>query len=291
MYNATYSGGSGGGGYSAITGDLYFETFSGTGTTTGTYTSVDPTTGMVVPLMNDYIARGGNITYTSSSIQSTGLAITYQFNTNTTYEGLQAGLSVSPNGFYYTVDLGTDLLTFRQASSTADIVLTKGLHIDKMTLIATTEQIVNSVYFTGGIISSGPPAVNLYSQYYNAKSIALYGPHLDRPTNNLVTDQPTADAIGTSEISEMKNEQYQTTVTVLDHTMDISSIKNGMTVGFNGFGNFVDSLIMEIVRIDYTPEEATLTLGILPKKIHQAVEQVVRGVIGLNTVNNPDSPS
>ena len=64
-----------------------------------------------------------------------------------------------------------------------------------------------------------------------------------------------------------------------------------MSVGFNGFGTFVDNLVLQIVRVDYTPESATLTLGILPKRVHQAVEQVVRGVIGLNTVDNPTTPS
>ena len=290
MWNANWAGG-GGGNYATITGDLYFETFSGVGSTTSTFTSLDPTTGMAEPIMNDYNARGGLITYTSSSIVATGLSITTEFNTNTTYEALQQLLTMCPNGFYYTVDLGTDILSFKQVNTTPDITLTKGLHISNMTLIATIEQIVNSVLFTGGVVTVGPPAVNLYKQYSNASSIALYGIHLDRPTNNLVTSGVTADAIGKSEIATQSSEQYQTTVTVVDYSMDISSIKPGMSVGFNGFGTFVDNLVLQIVRVDYTPESATLTLGILPKRVHQAVEQVVRGVIGLNTVDNPTTPS
>ena len=288
MYQASYAGGGGGGGYGISTGwDLYFKTASSNGSTTATFTSLDPSTGILKAFIDDYHSRGGQINYASGTLVATGLSLTYQFNTNTIYEGIQAMLSVSPAGFFYYVDVATDTLYFKKASTSADILLTKGVHINKLTMIATIENISNLVYFVGAETSG----VNLYKAYQNGPSIALYGQRLDRRSDNRVTSTATADAIGTSAIAEEKDEQYQTVVTVLDKTMDTSLIKPGMVVGFRGFGTFVDTVIAQIVRIDYTPEAVTLTLGLLPPRLGDDVESVTRGLIADQTINNPSAPS
>ena len=64
-----------------------------------------------------------------------------------------------------------------------------------------------------------------------------------------------------------------------------------MTVGFNGFGTFVDGLVLEIVRIDRAPEYATLTLGILPKRVYATIDNLVKGLLAQQTVSNPTTPS
>ena len=106
-----------------------------------------------------------------------------------------------------------------------------------------------------------------------------------------MTVAATADAIGTSEVAELKDEQYQTVVKVLDNQMDISSLHVGQIVGFRGHGSFVDQLLEQIVRIDYTPDEATLTLGLLPKRTLPEFERITRGLIAQQTIANPTSPS
>lgn len=289
MYEALYSG-SGGGSYitTSVSGyDMYFKTFSGTGSTTGTFTSQDPTTGMLAPIMSDYISRGGVITYTSSTIQATGLSLTATFNTRTAYDAIQAILTLAPNGFYFYVDLGTDVLYFKQASTTADIVLTKDHHFDQITIIATIENVINQSFFTGGPVSG----VNIYTSSSDPTSISLYGPRLDRTSDNGIIDLPTAQTIPASDVAEKKSEQYQTTVTVVDKTMDTTTLKPGLTVGLNGFGTFADSLIAQIVRVDYTPEEATLTLGVLPPRQSTALDQITRQLLAQQTLANPSTPS
>lgn len=288
MYSASYAGGSGGGAYAAnSTQDLYFKTASSSGQTTATFSGQDPSTGMLVGFMQDYRSRGGNIVTTSDSIQATALNLNYQFNTNTIYEGIQAALAVSPSGFYYYVDLPTNTLYFKKANTAADILLTKGVHINKLSVIATIENIYNVVYFSGGTVSGS----NIYKAYQDAPSIALYGQKLQRISANRVTDSSTADAIGTSARDSNKNEQFQTTVTVLDKQMDISSLRVGMVVGFRAFGSFVDNMLTQIVRIDYTPEAATLTLGVLPVRLNTELEQITRGLIAQETIANPATPS
>lgn len=280
-------GGAGGGAYSAVSGyDLWFKTFSGTGSTTGSFSSADPTTGMYLPFMQDYAARGGLISFSTPA--TTGLSLSYTFNTNTILEGVKAVRDMAPDGWYYYLDMGLNKLFLKQVNTTADIVLTKGRHIESLQLAATIENVKNQVFFTGGDTGSG---TNLYKTYQDPASVSLYRPRLDRKSDNRVTVTATADAIGGSALSEQKDEGFATTVSIPDKTMDITLVKPGMTIGFNGFGTFVDSLILQIVRVTYTPEEVTVSLGLIPPRLSQAVEQVTRGLLAQQTVANPSTPS
>lgn len=287
-YTANYGGG-GGGGYSTATGDLYFATASGTGSTSATFTSKDPSTQMLEPIITDYNLRGGTQVWTVVSIDATGLSLTYTFNVQTIYEAMQAILSLSPNGFYYYIDLGTQTIYFKNASTTADYLIQKGVHINSLTLIASNENSVNTFLFTGGESS---PGVNLYKQYSDSVSIAAFGILLARKTDNRVTLSATADAIGNSEIAERKNEQYQTKVK-LAHTksLDITLLTPGKIIGFRGFGTFVDQLLMQVVRREWLAEEVTLTLGILPIRTPIEQETIKRQLIAEQTQNNPSAPS
>lgn len=267
--------------------DLYFVTSSSNGLTTGSYTSVDPTTGMAEPLMDDYIGEGGLISYNTADIQATGLSLTYQVNANTVYEALQGILALCPDGFYYYVDMGLNRLIFKQASTTADVVLIKGRHLNDIKIVATTEYVANTVYVIGGTVAGN----NIFTADQNQASIALYGQRIGRHNDSNILDTTTAHAVGASDVAEQKDEQYQTMIQVLDKTMDITTLKLGMVVGFSGFGNFPDSLLAMIVHIDYTPEVATLTLGILPKRQQTEVEQLTRGLIAQGSIGNPTTPS
>jgi hypothetical protein len=244
---------------------------------------------MLTAFMSNYASRGGLITYNAGSVQATGLSLTYTFTTNTIYEAIKAMLTLAPDGFYYYVDLATDILYFKQASTSADVLLTKDANISSLHVVATIENVKNNVYFSGGIPSGS--TTNLYKSYQDSGSISLYGQKLDRRSDNRVTLSATADAIGTSAIAEEKDEQYQTVVKVLDLTMDISQLHVGQVVGFRNYGTFVDQLLEQIVRIDYTPEEATLTLGVLPRRLVPEFERVTRGLIAEQTIANPSVPS
>lgn len=288
MYNSNFGGGSGGGSWGAVTGsDLYFKTFSGTGSTIGTFTAVDPTTGILETFMNDYNARGGLITYNASSIDATGLSLNYGFNSNTILEGLGSVLSMSPTGFYYYVDQGTRVLYFKKASLTADIVLTKGRHLENISIVATIEPVKNVASLSGGLVAGS----NLYYTRNDTGSMALYRPRLDRLSDNRVTDTTTAATITQNEVDKLKDEKYMSVVTVIDRTMDITLLKPGMTVGFNGFGTLVDTIITQIVRVDFSSEAATLTLGVLPIRQSIEIEQTIRGLTAQQTIANPSTPS
>lgn len=289
MYTSDYGGG-GGGAYVVSSGnDLWFYSASGTPSTAATFSSADPTTGMIAPIITDYNLQGGSQVWTAASIDATGLSLTYRFNVQTIYEAMQAVLSLCPNGFYYYVDLGTQTIYFKNASTTADFLFIKGVHINTLKLINTTEGSINKLLFTGGEVT---PGVNLYKQYLNTKSIQALGPLLDRKTDTRVTLTPTADAIGVSEIAELSGEQYQTTVTIL-HTkrLDITLLVPGKTVGFRGFGTFADLIIAQIVHREWVANGVVLTLGVLPKRLSIEFENTTRSLIASQTVDNPSAPS
>ena len=287
LYNSLYAGGAGGGNYNLITGDLYFITSSGLPTTTATYTSKDPSTQMLKPIIDDYRLRGGILNYTSSSVDATGLSLTATFNTETIYDAVRKVLSLAPNGFYYYVDLGTDTLYFKQTLATPTHLLIKGRHLNKINLVLSIENVKNDLLFSGAETAG----TNLYTEYTDPVSQGSYGIRLERKSDNRVSVQATADAIGESFIEENANEYYETTVTVIDATIDTTLLKPGDTVGLRGFGNFVDRQIMQIVRIEYTPEAANLILGNMPLRFSTEFEKTIRGLLAQQTVANPSAPS
>lgn len=268
--------------------DLYFKTYSSTGQTTATFGTQDPSTGMLKSIIDEYRGRGGLINYSSTSIDATGISVPYSMTTNTVLDGIKAMLDLSPTTFYWYVEIATNTLYFKKTNTTADVKLVKGRHINGIDLSASIENMVNNFYFSGGEVS---PGVNLYKVYSDSTSIALYGPRLDRRSDNRVTLTATADAVGTSAIATQKDEVFQTTVTLSDSTIDTASLHVGQVVGFAGFGSFIDSLLMEVVRVDYTPDETTLTLGALPKQLNEEVERINRELIALQTIANPTNPS
>jgi hypothetical protein len=284
-YNAQYAGG-GGGGWGIFTNyDLYFRTYSSPGTTLATYPTQDPITGIYSAFMDDYVSRGGKMI--KGTMQAAGLTVPWTFNTNTVYEGMQSMLSVCPAGFYYTVDLATNAVIFKQSSATADVLLVKGRHIAGLRLAASIENVANLAYVSGGQQSGA----NLYGTQQDGTSIAAYGQRLDRVSQNRAVTTAQVQAVANSAVATQKDEQFQTTVKVTNKYLNLALLKNGMTVGLRGYGTFVDTLVLRIVRIDYEGDIATLALGALPRRLDLALEQVNRGLLAQQTIANPSAPS
>lgn len=284
-----YQSATGSTGFSARTDDLYFVTKSATsGNTTSTYTSKDPITGMVSEILADYNSRGGYIR--ERDFEATGLSLTYTFNTSTVFEGVRKGIELAPAGFYSFIDLGTAEMDIKQISDTADYTVVKGNDVHQLTLALSIEQVKNNLMLSGGEVS---PGVNLYKQYQDLESAAFYGQRTVGKSDNRLTLTATANAMGTSFIEESSNETQETTVTVMNNRMDIWLLEPGKTLGFRNFGNFIDSLVLQIVRRDILPGGvgAVLTLGRLPIRLNDEVQRINRELQNQQTINNPVSPS
>lgn len=287
-YESVYSGGSGGGSFYDIGGDLYFITKSGTPTTTTTYSSDDPVTDMASGILEDYNARGGMIT--ERDFEATGLSLTYTFVVATILDAIKKILELCPTGYYFITDLGTAEIDIKQMSATADFTLVRGRHINELTLGLTIEQVKNYLLLSGGDTGGG---VNLYRDYKDATSVSNYGQRTVTKSDNRITLDATADAIGDTFIEENADEVQETTLLVKGNKVDITQFVPGKTIGFKNFGNFIDDMVLQIVRREpnFSDDIATLTLGRLPVRMNDEIQRINRGLLNEQTINNPSAPS
>lgn len=286
-YESTYSGGSGGGSYYPIAGDLYFITKYGTPTTTTTYSSDDPVTEMASSILTDYNNRGGYIT--ERDFEATGLSLTYTFVVATIYDALKKIIELSPTGYYMYIDLGTADIDIKQISDTPDFTVVRGRHINELNLVLSIEQVKNYVLLSGGETAG----VNLYRDYVDAESTSNFGLRTATISDNRVTVAATADALGNSFLAENSDETQETTLIVKDEHIDTTQFIPGKTVGFKNFGNFIDDMVLQIVRREPNFSEGTsaLTLGRLPIRTNDELQRMKVGLQNQQTINNPSAPS
>lgn len=287
-YDSTYAGGSGGGSFIIGTADLYFKTFSGLPTTTTTYSTDDPVSEMAHGILLDYNLRGGYIT--ERDFEATGLSLTYTFVVATILDAIKKILELCPTGYYSYIDLGTAEIDIRQMSETADFTVVRGRHITELNLALTIEQVKNYLLLSGGDTGGG---VNLYREYTDAPSASAYGIRTATKSDNRITLSATADAIGDSFTAENADERQETTLVVKDEFVDITQFEPGKTIGFKNFGNFIDEMVLQIVRREpnFSDGVAILTLGRLPVRQSDEVQRLSRELLNEQTINNPSAPS
>ncbi|HMT18547.1 MAG TPA: hypothetical protein PKD15_00765 [Candidatus Saccharibacteria bacterium] len=288
MMSATYAGGSGGGSWvSSNPRDMYFVVSYGNYTTTATYTTVDPITGMLSPILDDYNIRGGRLFF-ADNYEAAGLTISYQFKVATIKDALNKGLEFSPNGYYYSVDLGTNEITMKNQSATPDYTLIRGNHYTEAEFAQSIENMTNEFLFTGGDTGGG---TNLFKRYYDTDSQNTYGVRLGARTDSRVTNGSTADAYGDSYIEENKDEQTQSSIYVRAGSMDITLLVPGKVIRCTGNGNFIDDMLFQIISRDYTPDGVRLSLGTRAPQLTSLVESLRRGLFAQETIDNPSTPS
>lgn len=252
-----------------------------------TFNSQDPTA-MLRSIIDAYRTRGGKINYATGTTDLTGSLVSYEFNTATVYEGAKKCLELAPSDWYLYVDIATSTIYFKQTSTTPDHIFIKGRHINSLKLTASIENVKNLILFTGGDDGGG---TNLFAQYKDENSIEKFGQRLERKTDNRVTLQKTADAIGESYRDQNKNESYHTIIEIMDDTYDTTLLNVGDTVSIRGFNNFADNLILQIVRLERNSHKAKMMVGSLPVRLTPFVEQVRRDLIAVQTIANPSAPS
>lgn len=286
LYESDYSGGSGGGSYYAISGDMYFVTKYGTPTTTTTYSTQDPVTGMAHGILADYNSRGGYIT--ERDFVAAGYNLTYTFNLATIYDAaVKKVLELSPTGYYAYIDLGDAVMDIMPMNSTADFTVVRGKDVATLNLSLTIEQVKNYLLVVGGETAG----VNLFRQYQNTASSSNYGTRMATKSDNRVTVTGTADAIGNTFIDENADEAQETSITIPMTAMDITQLTPGKTIGFRNFGSFIDDMVLQIVRREFNLKSVTLTLGRLPVRMNDEVQRITRELLNEQTIKNPTQPS
>lgn len=287
LYTSTFGGG-GGGGYTETTGDLYFISKSGEPTTTATYTSDDPVTDMASGILEDYNARGGMVT--EGDFEATGLSLTYTFVMSFIHDAITKILELCPSGYYAYVDVGAATIDLKATSATADYTVVRGKSINELNIELSIEQVKNYLLLTGGDTGGGS---NLYRDYKDSQSASNFGLRTIPKSDNRITLADTADAIGSTFIEENADELQNTTLAVINDVIDITLLTPGTTIGFKNFGNFIDDLILQVVRREgnYSKGIAYLTLGRLPVRMTNEIQKINRELLNEQTINNPTAPS
>lgn len=279
QFYVTSAGWSGSIGY-----DMTFKLYSGSILVDAAFTSTDPSV-MIKNALDD--GYGGLVTYTGSSIDLTGLSITYTFKLATVLEIIKKALELAPSGWYWFVDPATQILTFKATPTTPTHLFTLHKEVEKLEFESSIEHIKNVVYFSGGPTAG----VNLLKLYTDSDSLAINRRGLVRLADNRVTVAATAQTLSESLMDENSDEEFLSTATILAEKYDIDSIQLGDTVAFQSFGNFIDRQVLQITKIKRGGDYVTLTLGKLKLKTSTYVEQIKRDLENQQTLDNPNTPS
>jgi hypothetical protein len=272
------------GGGVALAVDLAFRALSNQSAIGVAYNSTDP--GLIIrDMMKNFAALGGKVTYSTSTVDTTGTTVSYAFKFNTVLEGIKKCLELAPANWYWYVDIGSSTLHFHQRSATANHTLTVGQHIENLVLKYTLEDMKNTAYITGGEVAG----VNLLVQESNASSIGQYGQWLYKESDNRILRADTAAIIGTGVINQDGSPVFRTTVEVPSVVYDIETFSMGQMVTFRNAGDLANGLLLQIVGIQKTPDKVTLKLDSQLATVSHRVEDIRRNLDMVMTINNPDS--
>lgn len=266
-------------------GDLYFQLLSATGGVGNIFNSYDPSN-IVRELLDNYTSLGGLVSYDDDSVDDTLTTVSYTFKFTTYLEALKKCVELAPQNWWWFVDPSDDVVYFKPLAQEVDHKFLLGKHLSDLEIEYSLEDIVNTVYFSGGDTGGG---VNLVTNQSNEESAAQYGTWLKTPTDNRVTDETTANIISESLINQFKDPRFKTSITIPASVYDISTIKIGEIVGFGNFNSLIDSLQLQIMRLQYNGNAVMLDLAILPPSQSKRIEDIKRNLDKEQTKDNPNT--
>lgn len=302
--------------WSAVTGkDWYFRWYEEKALTFAEYLNTDPST-IAKLVLDNYIGNGGSVSYTIDSIDPTNESVSYTFNVNTILEALNKCIELSPQNWYWYLDYGTNLINIHAKNNTPDHTFSLEKDIVDAKFEKNTENIVNTIYFTGGDTGGG---TNFFKKYTNAESITSYGIKSLKYNDNRVTTDATASAIANSILEAKSQPELRVTLTILDSNnnqgvgYDIETIKIGDVIAVRNitqqvglstwdYGKWdeaywdyniynLSSLEMQIQKLDYNEDTVTIYASTIQKDINKRIDQINRTLDTVQTLNNPTAPS
>jgi hypothetical protein len=278
-----------------------------------TYTSQDPSN-ILKDILDKFVAGGGKLDYGSGSVDLTGQALTYIFNTATYQEALLKIIELCPVGWYLRIG-ADDIVYLKNKSVTPIHTFTLGKDIEMYQPEKRIENIINTVYFVGG----GSP--NFYKKYSDTGSVATHGVFAVKYVDEQVTTDAVASVIANRIINTFKDPEVRVQIKVSDNNgesfkasqgYDIESIKVGDTCQIKNATSKSDtkfdeafydidvfdyditnssSLVLQIVKIDYAPDNVLLELSNRQPDINKKIDDINRAFIDSITKDNPSSPS
>ena len=258
------------------------------GATTVPFNSYDPSniaSEAIDKFIADSASYGTYTTRTDSSISPTGTVVSYTFRANTYGNVLDKILQLMPSNWYYRIGLGDNTVYYSERSATPHHLFYLGKHIKAMDLKGSIMESTNRVLFTGG----GDPALFINREEVPADRTRR---RLEIISDSRVTLTDSAEIISDGRIDQNNKQLFRTTVEILAVQYDIESIEVGQTVGFRNFGDsYVDSQLLQIVGLSYSPDSVQLQLETKPPTINKRLEDLRRNLTITENTNVPDTPS
>lgn len=215
----------------------------------------------------------------------------YTFKLQTILQCLNAVMALAPTGWYYFIDVATGVMYYREIADYPEIIITKGVHLDELSIVETNEDIPSTVFVVCGDDGTAT----------NTDIFVEQPSYLDVPINQvLLTDNrvnstnggvTVAREIADNYTNNHSSTLYETTVIIKEYTTDINLFTVGRVVSFNGFNDAPDGQLMMIVGIKYRPHQVELRLGSVPYKSQKAYAEVNRSLLLTQTLKAPTTPS
>lgn len=300
------------------TRDLYFKWYKEKALTFAEYLSLDPSD-IIKLLLDKYKTAGGSVSYSNNSIDKTSTEVTYTFNVNTLLEGVAKCVELAPKDWYWYLDYGTNLVHFHkkhETPETPDHIFSLQKDIIDAKFEKRIEDIVNTVYFTGGDTGGG---VNLFKKYTIAESVAKYGTKAMKYSDQRVTLTATADTIANSILETKSQPELRVTLEILDSNneqglgYDIESIKVGDSIAVRNITQQVglstwdysrwdssywdyniftlSSLNMQVVKTTYKADTMVIEASTMAVDVNKRIEDINRNLEALQNANNPTNPT
>jgi hypothetical protein len=295
--------------------DATFRIYEEKAITYAEYLSIDPSD-IIKLIVDKYASLGGNVSYSDNSIDMTNTEVTYTFNVNTLLEGISKCVELAPKDWYWYLDYGTNLVHFHLKHETPDHIFSLEKDIIDAKFEKRIEDIVNTVYFTGGDTGGG---VNLFKKYTIAESIAKYGTKAMKYSDQRVTLTATADTIANSILENKSQPELRVTLEILDSNneqglgYDIETIKVGDTIAVRNITQQVglstwdyarwdssywdynifnlSSLNMQVVKTTYKGDTMVIEASTMAVDVNKRIEDINRNLEALQNANNPTNPT
>jgi hypothetical protein len=269
----------------ANTGFL-FKNYYGGGATTVTYNSMSPSA--MLKLAIDFArSRGSRMTYSNSTIEATGTVVSLTVKNNTVLDFMDAVLKACPTDWYWWIDPATNEVHLHARPTTPKRFYTLKKDINRFKIKRSLKPVVNDVYFNGG----GTPTA-IYVRRTDQLAISQWRRKLEKMSDIRVTDVVTAAIFAQNEINRKKVPPYTATASVLAvRDEPIEDVQIGELVAFGAFGDFVDTIQLQLGTIDYYSDYLDVAFGTLPPRVPKRIEDIRRNLDELEAANLPSAPS
>jgi hypothetical protein len=290
---------------------------SGTVTSQVSYLNTD--IGIIMrALMDSYNRGSGKVQYTALSIQLTGVAVDVDFKAENVLDAVTKLQRQAPVGWHFFVDVALNIFYFRSKDDSPVHKIKMGTHISRLNPQYDASNIVSAIHFTGGEVS---PGVNFFKVYENEASIARYGYIKQDYIDNRVTLESTARRLSEKVLELGAEVSVTIPLSLIDSGWtdsapngitgyDIESLQVGDVVYIRNVGEKptslslwdvgnwddmywdydiedIESLDLEIVKLNYLGDTIDVTIGTMPDDIAKQLNDVTKGLYDVQTADNP----